>query len=301
MEPVRPFVKLELVQNPEAAELIPVISGGPSVVIASSPEPSPNDPPWNSWVAIGVWITSVLAILILPSFFLLPYIASSGVQISGNEDLKEFATSDATAVILQLLSIIPAHLLTLALCWLVVTRVGKHRFFKTLGFEMGGYKWWHIVLILLGIFAAVVLVGSVFPEQDNDVIRMLRSSQSAVYLMTILATFTAPLVEEVVYRGILFSAFQRSRGTAIAVIIVTLLFAGVHYLQYWGSPGTIILITLLSLALTLVRSTSRNLLPCIILHFLFNGFQSLLILQQSSGSPVSLNEQVSAILRVFVS
>jgi uncharacterized protein len=249
-------------------------------------------------MAIGVWIVSVLLILILPTLFLLPYILKSGIQISGNEALKEFATSDPTAVILQLTSIIPAHVLTLVLSWLVVTRVGKYGFFRTLGFEMGGYKWWHIALVLIGIFAAVIVIGSLFPEQDNDVIRMLHSSQAAVYLITILATFTAPVVEEVVYRGIVFSAFQRSGGMFVAVLFVTLLFAGVHYFQYWGSPGTIILITLLSLALTLVRSTSRNLLPCVILHFLFNGFQSILILQQSAGLQ---NEPASTIMHALLS
>ncbi|MEP6945133.1 MAG: type II CAAX endopeptidase family protein [Acidobacteriota bacterium] len=261
--------------------------------------PSPNDPPWNSWVALIVWFSSVLLILILPTLFLLPYLTSSGIQLTDSKSLKEFATSDPTAVILQLVSILPAHLITLALCWLVITRVRKYPFFQTLGFKMGGYRWWHFILIILGILICILAVGSVFPEQDNDVIRMLRSSRTAVYLLTILATFTAPIVEEVVYRGVLYSAFQRSRGTVAAIIIVTFMFAGVHYLQYWGSPGTIILITILSLTLTLVRSTSRNLLPCIILHFLFNGLQSISILQQSFGAPDSIPEKAAAVLRLF--
>lgn len=296
---VRPFAKLERVQN---SEFIDVSRGEPAYPAVDPPvyEPTPNDPPWNSWAAVGVWIASVLLILILPSLFLIPYLVSSGIQMGGNEDLKVFATSDPTAVVLQLSSIIPAHLLTLLLSWLVITRIRKYGFFKTLGFEMGGYKWWHIALILLGIFGAVIVVGSIFPEQDNDIIKMLRSSRYAVYLITILATFTAPIVEEVVYRGILFPAFQRSRGTAAAVGIVTIMFAGVHFLQYWGSPGTIILITFLSLVLTLVRSTSRNLLPCIILHFLFNGAQSILILQQSFDSKIPVTDPVTAVLRMLV-
>lgn len=262
-------------------------------------EPTPNDPPWNSWAAAGVWAFSVLLILILPSLFVLPYLAQSGVQLSDKEGLRQFAMSDPTAVVLQLASIIPAHLLTIALCWLVVTRMRKFSFFKTLGFRMGGYKWWHFLLILIGIFACIAVISSVFPEQDNDLLRMLRSSRSAVYLVTILATFTAPFVEEVVYRGVVYSAFQRSMGTIAAVVIVTFMFAGVHYLQYWGSPGTIILITILSLTLTLVRSTSKNLLPCIILHFIFNGLQSVIILQQSFAPVPPLSEHAAMVARFF--
>lgn len=262
-------------------------------------EPTPNDPPWNSWAAAGVWVVSVLAILILPTLFLLPYLANSGVKLSDNAALRDFAMSDPTAVILQLASVIPAHLITLALCWLVVTRMRKYDLFTTLGFKMGGYRFWHLALILVGIFGCIFVIGSIFPEQDNDVIRMLRSSRYAVYLITVLATFTAPIVEEVVYRGVLYSAFQRSMGVITAIFVVTILFAGVHVLQYWGSPGTIILITILSLALTLVRATSKNLLPCIILHFVFNGMQSVIILQQSYAPVPPLTEKAALLARFF--
>ncbi len=88
-------------------------------------------------------------------------------------------------------------------------------------------------------------------------------------------------------------------GVITAIFVVTILFAGVHVLQYWGSPGTIILITILSLALTLVRATSKNLLPCIILHFIFNGMQSVIILQQSHAPVPPLTEKAALLARFF--
>lgn len=291
------FAKLSFVQEIETPDHVDDVPAPQPPV--PTYEPTPNDPPWNSWAAAGVWAVSVLLILILPTLFLMPYLLRSGVKISDNAALRDFAISDPTAVILQLASVIPAHLITLALCWLVVSRMRKYDFFKTLGFEMGGYRFWHLALIMAGIFGCIFVIGSIFPEQDNDVIRMLRSSRYAVYLITILATFTAPIVEEVVYRGVLYSAFQRSMGAITAIFVVTALFAGVHVLQYWGSPGTIILITILSLALTLVRSTSKNLLPSIILHFVFNGLQSVLILQQSYAPVPPLTEQAALLTRFF--
>src|SRR5262249_875457 len=107
-----------------------------------------------------------------------------------------------------------------------------------------------------------------------------RTSQAVVYLVAFLATFTAPIVEEVVYRGILYSAFQRTIGKYMSVVIVSALFAGVHLSQYWGSPGTIIVICILSLVLTSIRPHSQNLLPCVVLHLIFNGSQSILLLLQ---------------------
>jgi membrane protease YdiL (CAAX protease family) len=114
-----------------------------------------------------------------------------------------------------------------------------------------------------------------------------------------MATFTAPIVEEVIYRGILYSAFQRALGSGIAIAAVTLLFALVHVPQYYPSYSTIGLLVLLSLILTLIRARTNNLWPCIVLHTIFNGFQSvLLILEPYMKSPdQSLEQTVSFFLK----
>jgi membrane protease YdiL (CAAX protease family) len=136
-------------------------------------------------------------------------------------------------------------------------------------------RWWHYVSILAAIFALSGFVMYYYPEADNDLLRILRNSRAAVYIIAALATFTAPLVEEVVYRGILYSAFQRAFGSSFSIAIVTVLFAAVHFPQYWPSYSTLFLLTLLSLVLTTIRARTGNLLPCIILHTAFNGLQSI--------------------------
>ncbi len=111
-----------------------------------------------------------------------------------------------------------------------------------------------------------------------------------------MATFTAPIVEEVVYRGVLFSAFQRSVGVPAAFAIVTFMFAFVHVPQYYPSYSTIFLLTLLSVSLTALRVVSKNLYPCIILHMLFNGLQSIMILLDNEAVPPVGPDPVAAIL-----
>jgi len=44
--------------------------------------PSPDNPQWSSLEAIGVWIASVLFIIIIPTIILLPYLAMNGVQLT---------------------------------------------------------------------------------------------------------------------------------------------------------------------------------------------------------------------------
>lgn len=240
--------------------------------------PSPNNPPWNGWTAAGVWLFSVLAIIIFPGIFVLPYILSRAGQFADQQLLVEFATNDPTAIFLQILAVIPAHIFTLLAAWLVVTKMRRYSFRQTLGWESGGFKWWHYAAILLIFFAFAAIVGIYFPPQDTQLDRILKSSRAVVFVVAFMATFTAPLVEEVVYRGVLYSAFQRTFGVPAAVLLVTAIFAAVHVPQYMESLPTIFMLVLLSLILTLIRTKTKNLLPCIILHTIFNGLQSAMLI-----------------------
>lgn len=267
---------------------------------AADAVPTPNNPPWNIWIALVVWFFSVFAIALFPSLLVLGYVASLGTGFAGNEQFAEFLRTDATAVLLQILGIIPAHVVTLLLAWFVVTRARRYSFRSTLGWTSGGFAWWHYVAILFVFFAVAAVVGHFYPEQDNEMLRMLRSSRAAVFAVAFMATFSAPLVEEVVYRGVLYSAFQRTFGVAAGVIIVTLLFALVHVPQYYPSVSTIVLLTFLSLILTLIRVRSGSLLPCIILHMIFNGLQSVILLLEPYVGPITPQPEPTAALVMFL-
>lgn len=249
-------------------------------------------------VAFGLWLASVFLIMLVPAFFLIPYIVSLGTPLGDAEALTELARSDPTAIILQLLAVIPAHLITLALAWALITQWRRYSFRGTVGWQTGGFRWWHYFLTVAGFFAIVAVTSNFFPEQENDLTRMLRSSRTAVYVTAFMATFTAPIVEEVVYRGVVYTAFQRAAGVPLAFIFTTLLFALVHVPQYYPSVSTILLLTLLSVILTAVRVWTGNLLPCVVLHTLFNGIQSLLLVLEPLLKDAEMPEKtVSLILK----
>lgn len=279
------LAKLIFVQNEELKETeynAPLIKElEKNAALYADAAPSPDNPPWNSLAAFGVWLASFFFIAVVPFFLVIPYALGQNLSLADSNAFAQFLVTDPTAIWLGIVGVFPAHFLTLLLAWLVVTRFRKYSFRQTLGWRSGGFAWWYYPLIFLGIMAVAGVVTYFFPEQDNELLRILRSSKMAVYAVAILATFTAPIVEEVVYRGILYSAFQRTFGVPAAVAFVTLIFASVHFLQYWGSPSTIFLICFLSLILTLVRVYSKNLLPCIILHTVINGVQSIFIVLQT--------------------
>jgi membrane protease YdiL (CAAX protease family) len=236
--------------------------------------PAPNDPPWNVWIALALWFLSVILILLAPAVLVLPYLASSGMLTKPQQELAQFAATDPTSILIQMAAIIPAHLFTFLFSWLIVTRRARFSITETLGFGSGGVKWWHYAALTVFFFSLAALVGTYYPDNENELTRVLKSSRGAVYVVAFMATFTAPLIEEVIYRGVLFSAFRRATGVAPAIAFVTIIFALVHLPQYYESPATLALLLLLSFGLTMMRAVSGNLLPCIIFHTIVNGIQS---------------------------
>lgn len=221
------------------------------------------------------WVGSV-ALLLLPQILAIPYLITHyrGVQPS-----TEVLFADKTFILIIVLGIVPAHALILLLAWGVVTRLGKISWRKALGWS------WNppfrlresVALAILLLIVAMVVIYT-FGGQETDLEKLLQSSRAAALTIAVIAATTAPLVEEIIYRGILYSALQRAVGPLLAIIVVTLMFAGLHVVQYWPDIGAISAIALLSLAITVVRARTGRLLPCFVIHLVFNGIQSLIII-----------------------
>ena len=266
----------------------------PDDAIFNAALPTPNNPPWNGWTAFGVWFASIIFIIVLPNLFLTPYLFSKNLNTSDQSAVYEFLMTDPTAVILRLASVIPAHIFTLFIAWLVVTKFNTFSFRQTLGWGLDKFKIWHGIVLFILFYAIGLALIKVFGEVETEFDKLLKSSQAAVYLIAFFATFTAPLVEEVVYRGLLYSAFQRRFGVTLAVVLVTILFTVVHIPQYSSESipdyATVIMLLLLSLTLTMIRVRTNNLLPCIIFHTIVNGIQSIFLILKlwlESAEPAS--------------
>ena len=252
---------------------------------AGVPPPVVNadDPAWGVGSALFVWIASMVLIVVMPLLFLLPYASSKGLHTGDANYIKalaELALSDKTAVLLQVVALLPSHLLTLVLIWAIVTRFGKKPFWRTIGWSWSGQlEIWLWVALGVGLFIVgstlAWALGSAKPTQLEQIIN---SSLAARYTISLLAVGTAPFVEEFMYRGVLYAPLQKLAGAPAAVCLVLALFTIIHVPQYWPNVGVIAAVALLSIALTLVRAYTHRLLPCIIIHLVFNGIQAVLLI-----------------------
>lgn len=265
-QPAYPAVGLTTSSQPEI--IVP-----PSITVPTDP----NNPPWGLGGAMVVLFGSIFLQILFSILFFVPYLLILAASPNRPENLAEFALTDKTAIFLQVIAILPAHLFSLALVWAVVTRFGKRSFVDSLGLNWSGQLWfWGSVglgVVLFGVAGLLAwLVGAGKPTQLDQIIN---SSLAARYSLAALAVFTAPLVEELVYRGVLYSALQRLVGVSPAVIIVLGIFTLIHVPQYWPNVGVLAAVGLLSVSLTIIRAYTGRLLPCVVIHFVFNGIQAI--------------------------
>jgi uncharacterized protein len=246
----------------------------------------PDRPPWGVGAAIAVWLASVAAILILPNISVLAWLfyqRMQGLLISGGREQLEKLLAQPRVVLIEVLSLIAAHVITLAIIWAVVTGLGRRPAWQTLGWRWSGLspmaKFGFVMGVVILMLAVEFILGGILPEsKETEFDRLLKISAKVRLVVAILAVFTAPLVEEWVYRGVLYSGLRRVAGVWPSVLVVAALFAGVHFPQYWGAWAGLISISILSLTLTIIRAKTKSIQPCIAVHVAFNAVSSVLIL-----------------------
>lgn len=240
----------------------------------------PNNPPWGLGGALLVLLGSIFLQFLFSILFFVPYLLYLSLKPDAPANLVEFASTDKTAIFLQVIAILPAHLVSLALVWAVVTRLGKLPFLAALGLTWSGrLRFWGSVglgILLCGVGSGLAwLLGGGTPTKLDQIIN---SSLATRYTLAALAVFTAPLVEELIYRGVLYAALHRLAGVWPAVVVVLGVFTLIHVPQYWPNLGVIAAVGLLSVALTIIRAYSGRLLPCIVIHLVFNGIQAVVLI-----------------------
>lgn len=230
---------------------------------------------WGVPQAFLNWGASLGFALLIPLLFLLLY--------GGIVDMGIFAkirSGELTApiMLLQLVGTFGGQVLSLLLSWMIVTGMGQRRFGEALGLQWPlRFRLWHGVALGVGMFALSGLLMSLLPRQETDMDKFLKFGLGVRVVLALVATIGAPIQEEIVYRGVLYTALEKSIGMRASIVLVSLLFWGVHVLQYWQSVATLVAVLLLSFVLTGLRAWSGKLLPCVATHLVFNAIQGFII------------------------
>ena len=112
------------------------------------------------------------------------------------------------------------------------------------------------------------------PELQAPV-QLLQQQKWPAHLLAVQAITTvliAPIGEELLFRGILYTAIKQRGRPQMALWVTAVLFALIHF-----SPVNVLSLLFLAIVLTALYEKTKNLLAPILLHGAFNGIMFVLI------------------------
>jgi uncharacterized protein len=128
------------------------------------------------------------------------------------------------------------------------------------------------IVLLLVVFLVVSAIWSVLVNPGKEKVLEQLGTNEAASLLVLSAALTcviAPICEEILFRGYVFTALRSWRGTWPAAVITGLLFGGVHAAS---APALDLLpLATLGFGLCLLYRYTGSLYPCIVAHSLNNS------------------------------
>ena len=123
------------------------------------------------------------------------------------------------------------------------------------------------VVLALVIQSANLLVP---PPQELPFDRLF-SSRAAVWLIIGASLLVAPLVEELVFRGYIYTVIEGVWGVAVAVLASGLLFGAIHFPQLHPGYFQMGLLCVVGIVFSWARARTGTLLASVLLHFGYNA------------------------------
>jgi membrane protease YdiL (CAAX protease family) len=140
-------------------------------------------------------------------------------------------------------------------------------FLKALAFLAGG--------IILA--AAVQAAPTIFPDRKNFPLQEIFTSPAVAYAVGGFAVLVAPLMEELIFRGVLFAIFEDMVGLRFAIATTAILFTALHIPEYRGAWNHLFLLLIVGLVFSTARGLTGSLAPSVLLHTAYNLCQLVML------------------------
>jgi len=244
----------------------PGLSPEIELVLLDPPESDPRRSPDTTWV----WWTAFLALL---GGFVLATVGGLlvdipavllGAKLTGGDVSPGLSIADT---VVQDVGFVVAAVY----CAKLGGRVARSWQF---GLRRPGDGWWRagwlVVALIVAFVIASVLWSEVFNPEKEKLLQQLGSNESTALLLlsAALTCVVAPMCEEFLFRGFIYSAIRNWRGPWPAALITGLLFGLVHGLS--APAADLLPLAFLGVILCVVYELTGSLYPCILVHLLNN-------------------------------
>jgi uncharacterized protein len=240
----------------------------------SPPEPRPATPPgdrrrspdmdWRPWTAVAA-LFGALVVAALASFIVEVPALLLGVKVTSSHTPAGIELADT---FLQDLAFVAVAVFFAHLGGRIVRswQFGLRR--PGVGWKSSGGL---VVFLLVAFLVVSVIWSSVVNPEKEKLLEQLGANESAALLLLSagLTCVVAPICEEFLFRGYVFTALRNWHGTLPAALLTGLIFGGVHA----GSAPALDLVPLagLGFGLCLLYRYTGSLYPCIAVHSLNNS------------------------------
>jgi hypothetical protein len=242
-----------------------------SLDVSHLPANGAGGPPVNFGIleAALTWASTTSATLLAPLLAGCLYLVVGG--LAGWRIARGDALLAERPFLLMLCGfLLVSQLLTIGLAWFVVTDG-----LRLVLADAVGWTWTVRRRTVAAAAAGFVLLNlvaiAIFGEPESTPFQRMTADPLVSAFIGVLAVATAPLAEELVYRGLLFPALERRLGRVASILLVSGLFVFIHLEQYAASAAAVVTLGALSLTLTGLRAYTGSLLPSFALHTLYNG------------------------------
>jgi membrane protease YdiL (CAAX protease family) len=166
----------------------------------------------------------------------------------------------------EMLTVVGAFFVAALLAAVIAVAPLGRAAFPALGLRQANWK--YLVFGALGTLALSIGVSQfgIEPQGVKQVFEAVREPRQLAIALLLLAVL-APIVEEVVFRGLLYGVIAGWWGTLAAWLVSTLLFAAAHI-----EPAHVVMVLPLGLLFGWLRRRTDSLLPSLFSHIVNNGF-----------------------------
>ena len=272
-----------------APVIIPPADAEPAGSFLDVPLPSPPQP-WESETGVPArhWkpVDGIVALLLVAMFAsqALAGLAAAAAPPSGKLPEAGHPALDLSVQSMSGLIMFQLSVIALTLAYLGYLRgfrisaiFGLRRLspLKALGV---GLAWivagGAVLLAIMELLLRLLLqAGFSMPEQQALVRALQTTPDPATAALTVISVvICAPIMEEILFRGLFYGVAKRFTHPTYAAIAVSVFFGAVH-----GNFLSLLPLTLLGLMFTMAYERTRSLLVPMVMHAVFNGAQMALI------------------------
>lgn len=138
-------------------------------------------------------------------------------------------------------------------------------------------------LVFTGLIISSIISSLINIETTNNQIAIIENFNIAPFLLFLESVLAAPIIEEIIFRGIVFNKLSRKFSNKKAIIISSIIFAGLHFLITLTTGELndlpfIISYFVMSVIINIVYIKTNSLFGGIIAHMLNNIFAFLSLL-----------------------